>query len=168
MADTITIAAFTAADFAPYGDVLDASGDARIINQGLCQRFHDRALMDYDDEGQLGVSVFNAVPRDLPYRLELVERHPLGNQCFMPMTEQPFLVIVCDDKDGIPQRPKAFIVPTHTGINIHRNVWHGVLTPLKAPADMSDGVLFAVIDRIGDDGNLEEYNFPSPYTITAS
>jgi len=160
-AQSITILPLTAEAFADYGDVLNAKDAPDVmINQGLCGRHHDRAQMICDG-GRLGVSVFDAVPRDLPYQLDLMERHPLGSQCFMPMTEHPFLVIVADDDNGKPGRPKAFMVPPHTGVNIHRNVWHGVLTPLFSPG------LFTVIDRVeGDGNNLEEHWMSPPYIIT--
>ena len=84
----------TAEAFAPWGEVLEARGDPdRIINQGLCGRFHDRARPDAVG-GPLGISVFLAEPRALPYRPALVERHPLGSQAFLPMTAAPFLVVV--------------------------------------------------------------------------
>jgi ureidoglycolate lyase len=52
------------------------------------------------------------------------------------------------------------MIPPHTGVNIHRNVWHGVLTPLHEPG------LFTVIDRVSGDGNnVEEYFFDTPYII---
>lgn len=162
MSITIKMKPVTSEDFAPFGDLLDAKGDVdMVINQGMCDRHHDRAKIDMGG-GKVGVSVFNAVKRDLPYQLDLMERHPLGSQCFMPMTEHPFLAIVAEDEDGKPAEPQAFLIPAHTGINFHRNIWHGVLTPLHAPG------LFAVIDRVSDDGvNLEEYNLPTPYLITA-
>jgi len=160
---TILITPVTADDFAPYGDLIAAEGAPdMIINQGMCGRFHDRAKIDLEG-GEIGVSVFHAELRALPYTLEMMERHPLGNQCFMPMTEHPFLAIVADDDGGKPATPKAFLIPAHMGINIHRNVWHGVLTPLHAPG------LFAVIDRVNGDGNnLEEYFFEAPFIITES
>ena len=46
-------------------------------------------------------------------------------------------------------------------MNFRRGVWHGVLTPLTAPG------LFAVVDRIGDGPNLEEYRFETPYLVVA-
>ncbi|MCE2517026.1 MAG: ureidoglycolate lyase [Alphaproteobacteria bacterium] len=158
---TIPIMDVTAARFAPYGDLLDARGPAdMVINQGMCNRHHDRARIDMGG-GDVGVSVFDATPRRLPYQLDLMERHPLGSQCFMPMTEHPFLVIVAADDGGKPARPEAFLIPPHTGVNFHRNTWHGVLTPLHGPG------LFAVIDRVSGDGvNLEEHVFDTPYVIT--
>ena len=46
----------TAAAFAPFGDVLEAVGTPdRMINAGLCGRFHDRALIDIADAGQVSI-----------------------------------------------------------------------------------------------------------------
>ena len=149
----------TIAAFAPYGDVLDATGTPdRMINAGLCARFHDRARIDIAD-GRTGLSVFDAVARSLPYAFDLVERHPLGSQAFVPMTQAPFLVIVAPDEHGTPGTPRAFLTNGAQGINLHRGTWHGVLTPLQAPG------LFAVLDRIGEGPNLEEYRYPQPWTV---
>lgn len=160
---TIRTEPLTAAVFAPFGDVIELK-DApdKIINQGLCGRHHDLARLDFSD-GRAGISLFDAETRTLPYRLEMVERHPLGSQAFLPLTPAPFLVIVAEDAGGKPTTPRAFLTAPGQGINLLRNTWHGVLTPLHAPG------LFAVIDRIGpaEDprDNLEEYWFDAPFTV---
>jgi ureidoglycolate lyase len=157
----ILIEPLTPEAFTSFGDVLDAEGSPdRIINQGLCGRFHDRARLDFEG-GRAGLSIFKAEPRSLPYRLELVERHPLGSQAFLPMTEHPFLVIVAEGHEAAPGRIRAFLTAPGQGINLHRGTWHGVLTPLHALG------LFAVVDRIGDGPNLEEYWLPEPLTVRA-
>ena len=149
------------AEFAPFGDVLDSSGSAdKIINQGLCERFHDRAKMDFGPDGRAGISIFSAQPRSLPYVLDMVERHPEGSQAFIPMTQNAFLVIVAPDEDGAPGTPRAFLAAPGQSVNFYRNVWHGVLTPLAAPG------LFAVVDRIGASRNLEEYWFTNKYMVS--
>ncbi|MFN7268126.1 MAG: ureidoglycolate lyase [Cereibacter sp.] len=149
----------TATAFAPFGDVLDASGTPdRMINASLCARYHDRARIDIA-EGRAGLSVFDAVARSLPYAFDLVERHPLGSQAFVPMTQAPFLVIVAPDEHGTPGTPRAFLTNGAQGINLHRGTWHGVLTPLQAPG------LFAVLDRIGAGPNLQEYRYAQPWTV---
>ena len=159
----ITALPLTAASFAPYGDVLDATGDFRLINQGQCQRHHDRARIDVGlgigGDARPGISVFQAQPRALPYAFDLVERHPDGSQAFLPMTEHPFLVIVAPDLGGTPGQPRAFLTNGAQGINLHRGTWHGVLTPLHAPG------LFAVVDRIGPTPNLQEHRYPAPFTV---
>ncbi|WP_319545196.1 ureidoglycolate lyase [Ruegeria conchae] len=154
VAETISTAAF-----APFGDLIDISGEPdKMINQGQCGRYHDRAGLDFGS-ARAGISLFNANPRELPYRLEMVERHPDGSQAFIPMTHQPFLVIVAPDEGGIPGQPRAFITLSGQAVNYHRGTWHGVLTPLHGPG------LFAVVDRIGDGPNLEEYWFSTPYEV---
>lgn len=159
MTDTISIAPLTAAAFAPFGDVLEAEGNPdKLINQGLCGRYNDRAQLDFGD-GRAGISLFLAEARALPLQLDMVERHPMGSQAFVPMTHTPFLVIVAPDENGRPGRPLAFRTKPGQGVNYHRGTWHGVLTPLSEPG------LFAVIDRIGSGTNLEEHRFQTPYTI---
>ena len=163
MTQLILTEPLTADAFAPFGDVLDASGAPdKIINQGLCGRFHDRAALDFGQGGRAGISIFDAVPRQLPYQLDMVERHPEGSQAFIPMCLGPFLVIVAPDAAGKPGLPRAFLSTAGQAVNLHRGVWHGVLTPLAAPG------LFAVIDRIGDTPNLEEYWFETPYVVDTS
>ena len=149
----------TAEAFAPYGDLLEASGTPdKIINQGKCGRFHDRARLDFSD-GQAGISIFQGQKETLPLALELVERHPQGSQAFVPMSADAFLVVVAADADGVPIDPRAFVTAPGQAINFHRGTWHGVLTPLSEPG------LFAVIDRIGDGANLQEHWFDEPYVI---
>ncbi|GGX60355.1 ureidoglycolate lyase [Tateyamaria omphalii] len=151
----------TAEAFAPFGDVLDCAGEPdKIINAGKCGRYHDRAQVDFGD-GRAGINLFNAEPRSLPYTLDLLERHPDGSQCFVPMSEHPFLVIVAPDQGGTPGTPLAFLTAPGQAINFHRGTWHGVLTPLHAPG------LFAVIDRICEGANLEEVHLDPPYTISS-
>ena len=155
----IEIKPLTPKDFAPFGEVLEAVGDPdKIINQGLCGRFHDRATVDVSD-GRAGISLFKSEARALPYRLEMVERHPEGSQAFLPMSLDPFLVIVAPDAGGKPGMPRAFRTAPGQGINFFRGTWHGVLTPLSEPG------LFAVVDRIGAGANLEEHWFDTPYLV---
>lgn len=159
MTETIAIEPLTAEAFAPFGDVLAAEGAPdRLINEGLCGRYHDRARLEFVD-GRAGISLFHARPRTLPLSLGMVERHPVGSQAFIPMTQNPFLVIVAPDEHGTPGRPLAFKTAPGQGVNYRRGTWHGVLTPLSEPG------LFAVIDRIGEGANLEEHWFETPYRV---
>jgi len=157
----IKIRPLTKEDFAPFGNLLDISGEPdKIINQGNCGRYHNRAGLDFID-GAAGISLFDAKPRALPYELKMMERHPLGSQAFIPMNYAPFLIIAALDNGGTPGLPMAFLSTSGQAINFHRNVWHGVLTPLHGPG------LFAVVDRIGEGANLEEVFFDTPYLVVS-
>ena len=68
------------------------------------------------------------------------------------MSEDGFLILVADDDDGVPVNVQAFISAPNQGINLHKNTWHGVLTPLSGSG------MFVVVDRIGDGCNLEEFS----------
>ena len=150
----------TAEAFAPWGEVLETTGEPdRIINEGRCGRWHDRAGLDV--EGRAGISIFQSQKVALPYAFRLVERHPLGSQAFLPMTEHPFLVIVAPDEGGQPGRPRAFLTAPGQGISLARGAWHGVLTPLSDPG------LFAVVDRCAEGPNLEEYRWDQDWTVVA-
>ncbi|WFE76235.1 ureidoglycolate lyase [Roseinatronobacter sp. S2] len=160
MTQHITLRPLTASAFAPFGDVLEIQGAPdKLINQGLCGRFHDRAALDFGSGGRAGISLFDAQPRALPYSLDMMERHPDGTQAFIPMHCEAFLVIVAQDDGGRPATPQAFVTNGTQGINFHRNIWHGVLTPLAHPGR------FAVIDRIGDTPNLQEHWFDTPWQV---
>jgi ureidoglycolate lyase len=152
----------TPAAFTPFGDVLDTAGAPdRLINAGLCGRWHDRARLDFGPDGRPGISLFRSDHRRLPCTIDLLERHPLGSQAFIPMTADSFLVIVAEDEGGRPARIRAFLTAPGQGVNLLRNCWHGVLTPLAPPG------LFAVIDRIGPGENLHEHRLALPLTILA-
>lgn len=160
MTSTLKLRSLTAEVFAPFGDVIEVSGAVdKYINQGKCARYHDRAQLDFH-EGRAGISVFQSQAFDLPIKLEMVERHPDGSQAFLPLSDKPFVVVVAPDNAGVPGEPVAFMTAPGQGVNYHRNTWHGVLTPLHPPG------LFAVVDRIGNGPNLEEYWFQNAYTIT--
>ncbi len=157
----IEINPLTSEAFSNYGDIVETEGATNFkINNGLCTRFHDLANIEVSGpEGRPMISLLSGQPYKLPLYLRMVERHPLGSQAFVPLSDNPFLVIVCDDNDGVPGLPRAFITSNRQGVNIWQNVWHGVLTPLKKVSD------FVVIDRGGEGINLEEYFFKEPYIV---
>ena len=147
--------------FAPFGDVIDTAGSAHYpINGGMCERHHDLARVEaLGPNARVLMSIFRGQPYVLPLTLTLVERHPFGSQAFMPLSPQPFLVIVCPDGDDGPGTPQAFLAGPGQGVNYPRNRWHGVLTPFGGPQD------FLVVDRGGDGANLEEFRFARPWLI---
>ncbi len=161
MSRTITVRPLSREDFAVFGDVLDTDWQNHFpINGGMTERYHDIAKVEaIGDNARVLVSIFRGKPYRMPLTLKMVERHPFGSQAFMPLSPNPFLVVVCPDEDGRPGTPRAFLTAPGQGVNYHRGVWHGVLTPLENPQD------FLVVDRGGDGNNVVEHHFDQPWEI---
>ncbi|SDR22572.1 ureidoglycolate lyase [Pseudovibrio sp. Tun.PSC04-5.I4] len=156
---TVLIERLSAETFEPFGEIIEAGTVSPIlINEGRCKRYSDLAGVECIG-GQTGISLFQAELRTLPHKLTMMERHPLGSQCFIPMDRSEYLVIVAADEGGRPSFPRAFIASSTQSINIKTNTWHGVLTPIKGSG------LFAVVDRIGEGKNLEEHWLEEAYLI---
>ena len=78
--------------FAPFGEVIEPAAAKQVyaINEGTAQRFHDLANLDCTPQGgRTIVSLFRAAPRELPFTVRMMERHPLGSQAFVPLDPKP-------------------------------------------------------------------------------
>jgi ureidoglycolate lyase len=142
----------TAEAFAPFGDVIEASGRAEqiAINYGYTTRFDDLAGIDVAAAGGRAiVSLFRSMPLEPPL-LKIVERHPLGSQAFVPLSGRPYLVAVAAPGDFDPAGLTVFRASPHQGVNYARGVWHHFLLALEAESD------FLVIERAGPGDNLDE------------
>ncbi|MAH84277.1 MAG: Ureidoglycolate hydrolase [Rhodospirillaceae bacterium TMED8] len=158
----IKIKPLTKRNFAPFGDLIRASGKPdMIINDGRCGRFNDLAKLEFlGDDARPALSIFRSKACCPPFKLELMERHPLGSQSFIPLGPDPFIVIVAPDDGGVPGPPEAFMTKSMQGVNYHANAWHGVLTALVHDAE------FLVVDRLGPGRNLQEHMFEEPFIIS--
>ncbi|MEM9431690.1 MAG: ureidoglycolate lyase [Pseudomonadota bacterium] len=143
--------------FARFGSVIRSDGTLRWINEGRCARYH--ALAEVDTAGPAGISLFRSEPVPDPVEIDLMERHPLGSQAFLPLSRAPFLVVVAEDVGGAPGALQAFVTAPGEGVSYARNIWHAVLMPLGAPQD------FAVVDYVGDERNLEEHRLNAPVAV---
>jgi ureidoglycolate lyase len=141
----------TAEAFRPFGDVIEATNAYELINNGTTQKFADLARIDVSaDGGRTCVSIYRATPYKLPLKIEMLERHPLGTQLFMPLKREPFLIVVAPADAKInPDSLRAFVTNGRQGINYHRGTWHHPLIALDAPSE------FLIVDRAGQ-GNCDE------------
>lgn len=153
----------TATAFAPFGDLIDFDRSPDFaINKGMCDRYHDLVRPEVSGEGgHPAISLGRARPYELPLTLDMMERHPLGSQAFIPLAPVSFLVVVAPDVGSGPGTPLAFLTRPGQGINYRRNIWHAVLTPLKQETD------FLIVDRAGEGKNLEEFFFSEPYKVVS-
>ena len=139
--------------FAPFGQVIEVSAAVQhfTINAGNTERYHDLANIDPGPDGRVIVSIFRGQPRTLPFLVEMMERHPLGSQAFIPMSGLPYLIVVASAA-AAPQAGnlRAFLARGDQGINYARGVWHHPLLALNGVSD------FLVVDRSGPGPNCDE------------
>lgn len=144
-------------NFSNYGELISiADWEGMACNQGRAIRYNDIVkTIDCEDEfGRIGVSIYSCQASRLPFEIQVMERHPLGSQFFMPLSEHgSYLIAVCAEQSVEPDHVEAFIVPAEFGINYHKGVWH---LPIVA---LNQSMRFLTIDRIGSGENCEEVSF---------
>ena len=140
----------TKENFSKFGDMITTNDIKPLeINNGYAKRFDGIANLDTSkDNGETTICIFSALKRSFPMKIDMMEKHPLGSQAFVPMKETTFLVFVAP-KGNKPDLNKieAFIVPPGIGVNYNPGTWH---FPLIATEDMN----FLVVDRKGSGDNL--------------
>ena len=145
----------TRENFAVYGDLISADSIKPMnINAGYAKRFDDLAKINTSKEkGETIVSIFSSLKRTFPMQINMMEKHPLGSQAFIPMKETTFLCFVAPPGEAPDiSKIQSFIVPPKNGINYKPGIWH---FPLISTEDTN----FLVIDRKGKGKNLIIHKF---------
>ena len=151
----------TAEAFAPFGDVVEAAETSDTeMNDARFVRFDDLVGLDIvtDPPGRISVSIARCnSPSSMPYRVSMMERHPLGSQAFIPLQEFEFVVVVAPPADTLDESAiRAFRSNGRQGINYRRSTWHMPLIALEK------GQKFLVVDRLGEGANCEQVDLVTP------
>ena len=145
----------TKKNFSKFGQLIDTSKKNPInINDGYAKRFDNLINLDASkNKGKAIVSIFKAKKRKFPMKINMMEKHPLGSQAFIPMKETTFLCFVAPPGE-FPEINKiqSFIIPPQTGINYKPGIWH-------FPLISTENTNFLVIDRKGKGKNLVIHKF---------
>ena len=145
----------TRENFSEYGDLISSDDIKPMnINEGYAKRFDNLANINTSkNDGKTVISIFLSLKRIFPMEINMMEKHPLSSQAFIPMMETTFLSLVAPAGE-IPQISKiqSFIIPPKMGINYKPGTWH---FPLISTVDTN----FLVIDRKGSGENLIIHNF---------
>ena len=145
----------TRENFSSFGDLISSKNINPLdINEGYAKRFDNLASINTSKkDGKTIVSIFSSLKRSFPMKINMMEKHPLGSQAFVPMKETTFLCFVAPVGD-FPDKKKiqSFVIPPNTGINYKPGIWH---FPLISTEDTD----FLVVDRKGNGNNLVIHKF---------
>ncbi|WP_299074259.1 ureidoglycolate lyase [uncultured Paraglaciecola sp.] len=142
----------TKKSFAAFGDVIEVSDKANnfSINDGYTQRYHDLATVDVTEKsGRALISIFRSTPLAQPIAIKMMERHPLSSQAFIPMGQQPYLVVVAPKGELHTAQIEVFLASPNQGVNYHKGTWHHYCLALHQVSD------FIVVDRGGAGENCD-------------
>ena len=137
-------------NFLKFGEVISTENIKPVkINNGYAQRFDGIANLDTKDQnGETTISIFSALKRTFPMKIDMMEKHPLGSQAFIPMKETTFLCLVAPEGERPDiNKIESFVIPPGKGVNFKAGTWH---FPLISTEDMN----FLVVDRTGSGNNL--------------
>ena len=140
----------TKENFKKFGDMISTENIRPLeINNGFAKRYDGIAKLDTKkNNGESTICIFSALKRSFPMKIDMMEKHPLGSQAFIPMKETVFLSFVAPEGDKPDlNRVEAFIIPKGIGVNYNPGIWH---FPLISTEDMN----FLVVDRKGEGDNL--------------
>ena len=140
----------TKENFSKFGDMITTNNIKPIeINNGYAKRFDGIANLNTSkDNGETTICIFSALKRTFPMKINMMEKHPLGSQAFIPMKETTFLVFVAPEGNKPDlNKVESFVVPPGIGVNYNPGTWH---FPLISTEDMN----FLVVDRKGSGDNL--------------
>jgi len=150
----------TAMAFEPFGDVIEACGASESINHGYTQKFANLAVIEAA-AGRVMTHLYRSTPPAYPFALRVMENHPLGSQMFVPLSGNPYLVVVAPKGPFDPNAIRAFAAHPTQGVNLAPGTWHHFNLALRGVSD------FLVVDRDGPGENLEEVTLDGSILLEA-
>jgi ureidoglycolate lyase len=155
----------TGENFAKFGDVIEVNDKAKnfSINDGFTQRYHDLAQVDVTEaNGRTLINIFRSTPLEQPVSIQMMERHPISSQAFIPMGSAPYLVVVAPKGELDISKIEVFLATANQGVNYHKGTWHHYCLALHQVSD------FIVIDRGGDGENCDVIKLDGSLVIAKS
>ncbi|HNP64870.1 MAG TPA: ureidoglycolate lyase [Woeseiaceae bacterium] len=164
MTITLKAAPLTSERFAPYGEVIESSrSNADAMNEARFERFDNLCNVDLVKDSKVAVSIARCrTPTSLPLRLDMVERHPLGSQAFVPLSPCKMVVVVAPPGESVDAGDlRAFVSNGRQGINYRRGTWHMPLIAFEA------GQEYLIIDRGGAGPNCDIHTLDEAIMLEA-
>lgn len=148
--------------FAPFGQIVRlAPQPGEAINAGTAERSNTQATLDLRTASADPVlHVYVAKARTMPLAVTMLERHREGDQSFIPLGRQRFLVVVAGTGETFARGDvRVFVTAPGEGVVYRRGCWHHPLIAL------GDGDRFLVIEGGGYRGDCEERAVDGPLLV---
>lgn len=126
---SVLVSLITAEEFQPYGTFLDPSNADPRLNFTI-------DASNPRDDARANLALIRAPRALVPLTIDTLERHPHSTQCFLPLGDTSYLVVVTlPTRDGQPdlETLAAFSVPAGIGIAYHPTTWHAGMSYLGGP-----------------------------------
>lgn len=137
--------------FCAFGKVITIGDSPLVINNGYAKKHPALATIESAADGKSRMHLFVPKPRIPPIPITMMERHPKGAQCFVPLGGDDWLALVADNADADTPGALYAFAAADIGLCYHKNTWHFPLLALS-------GQRFAVCDS-GDIDDLQEYYY---------
>ena len=84
-------------NFKKFGDMITTDDIKPLeINDGYAKRYDGIANLDAKkDGGESIISIFSALKRSFPMKIDMMEKHPLGSQAFYPNERNNIFSFCC-------------------------------------------------------------------------
>jgi ureidoglycolate lyase len=130
------------------------------MNDARFDRFDDLCKIDIV-EGEVAVSIARSrTPSTLPYLIDIVERHPLGSQAFIPLSPCKMIIVVAPPGESVESTDlQAFETNGKQGVNYSRGTWHMPLLAFTAQQR------YLIIDRGGAGPNCDIHELGEPVML---
>lgn len=163
---TIKVESLSAAEFAPYGEVMSIDATPRLPIDFYSGRnaVHGPVPIDADDTPEILVFRVGARGGNVRY----LERHVEMTQAMIPLNGDRYVAVVAPpdapEEDGFPvlDSVRAFSVPGDVSVSLHRGTWH------EPPFPSVDGQLFLITShrrlttglqcKLDENGELNQYD----------
>jgi ureidoglycolate lyase len=139
--------------FLPYGDVLETDGiKPELINFGNTRKYGRLTEISIADNQPCQLSIYRSRAIELPFRIRVMESHPLGSQAFYPLHQRPFPVVVAaSESNPGPADISVFLTNGRQGVSLRPGVWHHYQLTLDQDSE------YMVVDRAGSGDNYREH-----------
>lgn len=121
----------TAADFAPYGTLINPAIETPRLNFAV-------PVENARASARANLCIVRPPVVTLPLTIDVMERHAFSTQAFFPLDTLRYVIVVALGEEApVSASLRAFIVPGHEGISYHRGVWHIGMAVLDRPCGMA-------------------------------